>query len=116
MRQRLIGHRPDIPQLVVRIWRLAQRHDHDERVTSPSAVRQRPCETFDELRAGLTAGRSRVTTHVRGALTGYSTPIPFGIRTKALFRTGAADSWIWHAALKGRQAATIRGYRRRIAP
>jgi hypothetical protein len=33
MRQRRIGHRPDIPQLVLRIiWRRTQRHDHDERL------------------------------------------------------------------------------------
>jgi hypothetical protein len=46
MRQRYIGHRPDIPQHVLRPWpvvprpRRAQRHVHDGRVTSPSSARQ----------------------------------------------------------------------------
>jgi hypothetical protein len=37
MRQRRIGHRPDTPQLVLRIWRRAQRHYHLERITSPAS-------------------------------------------------------------------------------
>jgi hypothetical protein len=37
MGQRRIGNRPDVLQLVLRIWRRAQWHYHDERITSPSS-------------------------------------------------------------------------------
>src|SRR5690348_2762154 len=55
MRQRRIGHRLDIAQLVLRTWRRARRQFHDERVASPPSGGQLPYRHKPVYSPGLPA-------------------------------------------------------------
>src|SRR5690348_15963806 len=55
MRQRRIGHCPDIAQLVLRTWRRARRQFHDERVASPPSGGQLPYRHKPVYSPGLPA-------------------------------------------------------------